>query len=46
MLAIKGRIQSWQYNIDEEKKMNMIEVIAEKITYLSSNRNKLEKEIE
>lgn len=46
MLAIKGRIQSWQYNIDEEKKMNMIEVIAEKITYLSSSKSKLEKEIE
>lgn len=46
MLAVKGRIQSWQYNINDEKKINMIDVIAEKVTYLSSNKSKLEKEIE
>lgn len=46
MLAVKGRVQSWQYKLDEEKKLNMLEVIAEKITYLSSTKKQLENELE
>lgn len=46
MLAVKGRIQSWQYNFEENKKLNMIEIVAERITYLSSSKSKLEKELE
>lgn len=46
MLAVKGRVQSWQYKLDDTKKLNMLEVIAEKITYLSSSKSKLEKELE
>lgn len=46
MIAVKARIQSWKYNLDEEKKLNMLEVIAEKITYLSPSKQKLDDEIE
>ncbi|MCR1809265.1 single-stranded DNA-binding protein [Haploplasma modicum] len=46
MLAVKGRIQSWQYKLPDDKKLGMIEVIAEKITFLSSSKQKLEKELE
>lgn len=46
MLAVKGRVQSWQYNLEETKKLNMLEVIAEKVTYLSSSKAKLEQEMD
>ncbi|MFP4178011.1 MAG: single-stranded DNA-binding protein [Acholeplasmataceae bacterium] len=39
MVALKGRVQTWKYEIDEEKKLTMLDVIAERITYLSSPRN-------
>lgn len=45
MIAVKGRIQAWKYNLEEEKKLNMIEVIAERITYLSPSKKSLEDEI-
>lgn len=45
MIAVKGRIQSWQYELDDVKKLNMLEVVAEKVTFLSSSRQNLEKEI-
>jgi single-strand DNA-binding protein len=37
MLAVKGRIQSWKYELADEKKLSMLDIIAERITYLSSN---------
>ena len=46
MLAVKGRVQSWKYNMDDDKKLNMVEEIAEKVTYLSSSKKGLEKELE
>lgn len=45
MIAVKGRIQSWQYNLENGKKLNMIDVVAEKITYLSNSKSNLEKEL-
>ena len=33
-------------NLDDDKKLNMLEVIAEKVTYLSSSKKGLEKEFE
>lgn len=45
MIAVRGRVQSWKYNLEEDKQMNMIEVVAEKVTFLSSSKDKLEKEI-
>jgi len=44
MLAVKARIQTWKYNINDEKSLNMLEVIAEKITYLASSKTKIEEE--
>lgn len=38
MIAVKARIQSWKYDLGDEKKLNMLEVIAERISYLSSNK--------
>ncbi len=35
MVAIKARLQTWKYETSDEKKLTMIEVIAERITYLS-----------
>lgn len=45
MIAVKARVQVRPYHIDEDKKLNINEVIAERITYLSSSKEKLEKEI-
>ncbi|MBE0700542.1 MAG: single-stranded DNA-binding protein [Acholeplasmataceae bacterium] len=42
MIAVKGRIQSWKYDLGDDKKMNMLEVIAERISYLSSPMHKHE----
>ncbi len=36
MIAIKGRLQTWKYDLNDEKKLSMLEVIAERISYLSS----------
>lgn len=35
MVAIKARLQTWKYETSDEKKLTMIDVIAERITYLS-----------
>lgn len=35
MVAVKARIQSWKYEISEDRKLNMLEIIAERISYLS-----------
>ncbi len=39
MVALKGRVQTWKYELDEEKKLTMLDVIAERITYLSSPKH-------
>ncbi len=36
MIAVKARLQTYKFELDEEKQMNMLEVIAERITFLSS----------
>lgn len=41
LVAVKARVQSWQYDLGNDKKLNMLEVIAERISYLSS-KNKTE----
>ena len=46
MVAVKGRVQSWQYQLPEDRKLNMLEVIAERVTYLSSSKKDLEEELE
>jgi single-strand DNA-binding protein len=38
MIAVKARVQSWKYELNEERKLNMLEVIAERISYLSSSK--------
>ncbi len=40
MIAVKARIQSWKYDLPEDRKLNMLEVIAERISYLSSSGRK------
>ena len=37
MLAVKARIQTWKYELPDDRKLTMLEVIAERITYLSSS---------
>lgn len=37
LVAVKARIQTWKYEISEEKKINMLEVVAERISFLSSS---------
>lgn len=46
MIAVKGRIQTWKYELPEDKKLTMIDVIAERITYLSSNKQEITQEVE
>ena len=36
MLGVKGRVQSRSYEDEEEKRHFMIEIVAEKVTFLSS----------
>lgn len=38
LLGIKGRIQTRTIDVDEDSKKNITEVVAEKVTYLSSKR--------
>lgn len=38
LLGVKGRIQSRKINIDEETRREILEVVAEKVTYLSSRK--------
>lgn len=38
LLGVKGRIQSRKINLDEETRREVLEVVAEKVTYLSSSR--------
>ena len=33
MIAVKARVQTYKYELDDEKKLNMLEVIAERITF-------------
>ena len=35
MIAVKGRLQTWKYEVSEDKRLNMLEVIADRITYLT-----------
>lgn len=44
MLAVKGRIQTRKYEVSDEKKLNMLEVIGERVTYLTSGKQDLNKE--
>ena len=42
MIAVKARIQTYKYDLSEDKQMNMLEVIAERITFLSSANSGIE----
>lgn len=44
LLGVRGRIQSRTVQLDEDYKRNVVEVIAEKVTFLSSKRDKQESE--
>ncbi len=46
MIAVKARVQSWKYDLPEGKKLNMLEVIAERISYLASSSKNEIKEVE
>ncbi len=37
MIAVKARIQTYKLELDDEKKINMLEVIGERVTFLSSS---------
>lgn len=39
LLGVKGHLQTRTIQIDEEKKRHIMEVVAEKVTYLSSKKN-------
>lgn len=39
LIAVKGRLQTRKIEIGEDTKRNSVEVIAEKITFLSSKKN-------
>lgn len=44
LLGIKGRLQTRKIEIDEETRRNSVELIAEKVTFLSSSKKSTEKE--
>jgi len=37
MIAVKARVQTYKLELDNEKKINMLEVIGERVTFLSSS---------
>lgn len=41
LVGVKGRLQTRQIELDEEKKRNSVEVVAEKITFLTSKNKDL-----
>lgn len=42
MIAVKARVQTYKLELNEEKHINMLEVIAERITFLSSANRTIE----
>ncbi len=36
LIAVKARLQTYKYELSDDKTLNMLEVIAERITFLSS----------
>ena len=38
MVAVKARLQTWKYDVTEEKRLTLIDVVAERITYLSHSQ--------
>ena len=42
LVGVKGHLQTRNMEFDNEVKRNITEVVAEKVTFLSSNRNKEE----
>lgn len=44
LVGVKGRIQTRTLAIDEETKKNIVEVVAEKVTFLSSHNKEIEKD--
>lgn len=45
VVGIKGRLQTRNYEDEEKNKKFLMEVIAEKVTFLSSNNKNSEKEV-
>ncbi|MGE4320312.1 MAG: single-stranded DNA-binding protein [Acholeplasmataceae bacterium] len=45
MIAVKARLQTYKLEIEDERKINMLEVIGERVTFLSS-ANKTDAELE
>ena len=43
-MGVKGRIQTRKYETEDEKVKHVTEFIAEKVTFLSSNRKNKETE--
>ncbi len=37
MIAVKARVQTWKLDLSDEKRINMIEIIADRITFLAGN---------
>ncbi len=44
LLGIRGHIQSRTIQLDEDYKRNVVEIVADKVTFLSSKRSQEEKE--
>lgn len=38
MIAVKARLQTYKLELEDEKKINMLEVIGERVTFLSSSQ--------
>lgn len=45
VIGVKGRLQTSNYNDENGKKHYIMEVVAEKVTFLSSSKNKVVKEV-
>jgi len=45
MIAVKGRVQAWKYQLEDDRQLNMLEIIAERVTYLAGDRKNLDQEL-
>lgn len=46
MIAVKARVQTYKLELDNDKKINMLEVIGERVTFLSSSKQDIENKVQ
>lgn len=45
MIAVRARVQAWKLDLEDNKQINMTEIVAETVTYLSGDKKSFEETI-